>query len=79
MYIKVTDVEYRGQYRLCCTFNDGSVKIIDMSPVLDAPAFRELRDIDKFRQFGFDETVFWANGADIAPEWLYSNGVPSQD
>lgn len=79
MYIKVVDVEYKGQYMLRCTFNDGSVKLIDMTPVLDAPAFRELKDIEKFRQFGFDETVFWANGADIAPEWLYSKGISSEN
>ncbi len=22
-----------------------------------------------------DETIFWANGADIALEWLYNNGI----
>lgn len=75
MYIQVTDVEYGGNYTLKCTFSDGSTKNVDMTPVLDAPAFRELKDIDKFKQFGFDETIFWSNGADIAPEWLYANGV----
>lgn len=75
MYISVTDVEYRGGYTLKCTFSDGTVKTVDMTPVLDAPAYRSLKDIDRFRQFGLDETIFWANGADIAPEWLYHNGV----
>jgi len=68
-------VEYSGGYTLICTFNDGSVKKIDMTPLLDAPAFRELRDLNQFRQFGLDETIFLVNGADIAPEWLYHNGV----
>lgn len=45
-----------------------------MTPVLNAPAYRELKDVEKFRQFDLDETIFWANGADIAPEWLYDNG-----
>lgn len=76
MYLKVTDVEYNGDYSLICTFNDGAVEKVDMTPVLDAPAFQELKDLDLFKQFGLDETIFWGNGADIAPEWLYQNGVP---
>lgn len=76
MYLKVTDVEYNGDYSLICTFNDGAVKKVDMTSVLDAPAFQELKDLDLFKQFGLDETIFWGNGADIAPEWLYQNGVP---
>ena len=54
------------------------VKNVDLTPILSAPAFQELTDIEKFKQFGLDETIFWANGADIAPEWLYSNGVSEQ-
>lgn len=78
MFIFVTDVEYKGNYTLRCTFNDGIVKDVDMSPLLDAPAFKSLRDKSKFMQFGLDDTIFWANGADIAPEWLYSHGVASK-
>ncbi|MFG6427578.1 DUF2442 domain-containing protein [Lepagella muris] len=78
MYLQVTDVEYKGNYVLKCTFNDGVVKNVDLTPILSAPAFQELTDIEKFKQFGLDETIFWANGADIAPEWLYSNGVSEQ-
>lgn len=78
MYIQVTDVEYGGNYTLICTFSDGAVKNVDMTPVLDAPAFKALKDIEQFKQFGLDETIFWANGADIAPEWLYDNGVACQ-
>ncbi|WP_300503433.1 DUF2442 domain-containing protein [uncultured Duncaniella sp.] len=74
MYIQVTDVEYMGDYILRCTFNNGDVKDVDMTPVLDAPAFKALKDKNEFRQFGLDETIFWANGADIAPEWLFSHG-----
>lgn len=59
MHIQATDIEYGGNYTLICTFNDGAVKNVDLSPNLDAPTFRELKDVDKFRQFGLDETIFF--------------------
>lgn len=72
--LKVIDVEYKGGYMLLCTFNTGEKKSVDMSPVLKYPAFEDLKDKDKFLQFGLDGTIFWANGADIAPEYLYEHG-----
>ena len=45
-------------------------------PLLKYPAYWELKDKSNFEQFGLDETIFWANGADIAPEYLFENGVP---
>lgn len=73
--LKVIDVEYRGGYVLLCTFNNGEKKTVDMSPLLKYPAFEELKDENKFVQFGLDGTVFWVNGADIAPEYLYEHGI----
>lgn len=75
MNMKVKDVEYGGEYILICTFSDGVRKYVDMTPVLSYPAYSELRDKDKFKEFGLDGTVFWSNGADIAPEWLYEHGM----
>lgn len=75
MFLTVKDVDYLGNHSLRCTFSTGEVKDVDMTPLLDAPAFRELKDVNQFRRFGLDETIFWENGADIAPEWLYDHGV----
>jgi hypothetical protein len=50
-------------------------KRVDLSPLLKYPAYKELVDKEKFIQFGLHDTIFWANGADIAPEYLYENGV----
>lgn len=75
--IKVNKAEYGGGYSLICTFNDGSKKKVDISSLFHLPIFSELKDISKFMQFGLDPfTVCWDNGADIAPNYLYSNGVP---
>lgn len=75
MILNVTDVSYMGNYTLLCTFNNGESRIVDLTPLLKYPAFEELRDVSKFEQFGLDGTVFWANGADIAPEYLFNNGT----
>lgn len=73
--LKVIDVEYKGGYVLLCTFSTGEKKTVDLTPLLKFPAFEELKDENKFIQFGLDGTIFWANGADIAPEYLYENGI----
>lgn len=62
-------------YTIKCLFNDGTTKLVDLSILLPYPAFQELRDIELFKQFGLDNTIFWNNGADIAPEFLYEHGV----
>lgn len=71
----VTDVKYLGGFLLLCTFNSGVTKQVDMTPLLKYPAYADLKDESHFKQFGLDETIFWSNGADIAPEWLFDNGV----
>ena len=73
--LSITDVEYKGGYILLCTFSTGEKKTVDLTPLLKYPAFEELKDQKKFIQFGLDGTIFWANGADIAPEYLYENGT----
>lgn len=74
-FLTVTKVKYLGAYMLLCTFSTGVVKQVDLSPLLVYPAYKELSDESKFRQFGLDDTIFWANGSDISPEWLYDHGV----
>ncbi len=77
MLLSVTDVEYLGDYTLLCTFSDGARKKVDLTPLLQYPAFKELQDKKQFIRFGLDNTIFWYNGADIAPEYLYENGLPA--
>ena len=77
MILHVTDVEYLCDYTLICSFNNGERRKVDLSPLLDRPAFSELRNPEKFIQFGLLDTILWSNGADIAPEWLLENGIPA--
>jgi len=69
----VTRAEHQGEYFVRVTFNDNSQKTIDFLPWLDGPIFEALRSPRCFRQFFLDGgTIAWPNGADIAPETLYS-------
>jgi hypothetical protein len=75
MLLTITDVEYLGDYSLLCSFNNGERRKVDLTPLLAYPAYADLRDKGNFIQFGLDHTIFWANGADIAPEYLFEHGV----
>ena len=78
--LKVIDVDYIKDYSLLLTFNDGCRKIADLQPFLNGEVFGELLDHSKFIQYGLTGyTIEWANGADLAPEFLYEIGKTEQD
>ena len=69
----VVKAEYRGDYRIHVTFNDGTEKTIDFRGWLNGPIFEPLHDLAYFQRFFVaGSTVSWPNGADIAPETLYA-------
>ena len=78
---EVRAVEHLGGHRLRLTFADGRSGDVDLSerftePV--GPVFEPLVDIDYFRQVVVDEelgTIVWPNGADLAPDVLYSQAL----
>lgn len=73
--LKVTDVEYVKNYELLITFSDGVCKIADLKPYLTGEVFGELLDLEQFVQYELTGyTIEWANGADLAPEFLYDIG-----
>lgn len=69
-------VTANNDFSLDLEFSDGSVKRFDAKPYLDYEVFRELKDLDYFKQvrisFG---TVQWPHEQDISPESLYLEGV----
>lgn len=74
--LRVVDVDYIKDYELLVTFSDGNKKIVDLRPHLVGEVFGELLDKDKFIQYGLTRvTIEWANGADLAPEFLYEIGT----
>jgi hypothetical protein len=74
----VIRAEYRGDYRIHLTFNDGKSATIDFLRWIEGPIFEPLKDPRYFRRFFLDGgTVSWPNGADIAPETLYEEAQSS--
>jgi hypothetical protein len=56
-------------------FNDGTVKEINLEPVLYGGLYKPLRKHDLFSQVTVDDevgTVVWPNGADFEPDLLYA-------
>ena len=75
--LRVIDVDYIKDYELLITFNDHSKKKVDLKPFLTGEVFGELLDKSKFIQYGLTRnTIEWASGADLAPQFLYENGTP---
>ncbi len=69
---KVVSAKANDDFTLDIQFNDGSFKRFDAKPYLDYPVFRELKDLNRFKNikivFG---TVQWENEQDISPDTLY--------
>ena len=74
MYLAVKDVKTIDDYKLILTFEDDSVRIFDMKPLLGKGVFKELKDEKLFKtvKVSFD-SIEWANGIDIDPETLYED------
>jgi hypothetical protein len=73
--VHVTGVEVVRDHRLRLVFEDGTEGEVDFSGCKWHGVFEPLADQAYFRQVELDRelgTIVWPNGADIAPETLYS-------
>lgn len=73
-YPAVTDVRPQKDFSLHITFDNGESGLLDMKPYLDFGIFARIKHPDSFAKVrvSFD-TVEWESGADIDPEFVYSN------
>lgn len=73
--LAINKAEYLKKYTINIEFNNGMGGIVDIEDIIlkDArPIFNELKDLSKFKNFIVDNnTITWANGLDLAPEYLY--------
>lgn len=75
----VTDVKYESGYVLSLTFEDQVVRRIDLRSHLDGEIFEPLKDLRQFATAHLNkdiDTVVWANGADMSPDFLYELSEP---
>ena len=76
MILHIIEAKYLHDYIIWMRFNDGTEGEVDLSGELEGEVFEPLKDINKFQDFKVDpelQTIVWANGADMAPEFLYDN------
>ena len=79
MWTEVLKATYLDNYRILVLFNNGIQKVVDFANIVKRyPVFKPLNDMNLFKQFKVTDTLEWDNGRiDIAPEFLYENGIPA--
>lgn len=73
MLPRVIDARYAGEYRVWLRFADGLSGEVDLASELWGPMFEPLKDKAEFAKLRAEpdfDTIVWANGADLSPEWL---------
>ena len=79
LMLRITDVDYIRDYILSLTFSDGKKKFVDLEPHLTGEVFGKLRNKHLFIQYALTPiTIEWANGADLASEFLYEIGEEAE-
>ena len=74
--LKIVDAEYVEDYILRLTFNNGEVRLMDFSSLMEKGVCRRLRDLDYFKSFTLDPfTVDWNNEIGFAPRFLYERSI----
>ena len=74
MMPRVEIARYKGDYIVYIRFSDGTEGDVDLRNELYGEIFEPLKDRLLFAQVGVHtefHTLFWPNGADFAPEFLY--------
>ncbi len=71
---RVKNVQPIENYQLKLTFDNGEVRIFDVTPYLNSGIFKELRDESFFRRVElFNGTVKWPHDQDFCPDSLYED------
>ena len=58
-------------------FENGEVRVVDLSKHLNGPVFEPLKNLSFFKRFIVNhdiDTIVWPNDADFSPDFLYEIG-----
>jgi hypothetical protein len=76
--LDVISVKTSQDFKLQLEFENGEMRIFDMTPYLDKKPYLHLKTFSMFAQAFVDYgTVVWPNNIDIAPETLYDRSIPA--
>lgn len=74
LLLKITQANYKENYKLDLSFNDGFTGIVDLKNKIftdHRPIFKALQNVEYFKKFAQNRwTIEWNNGVDLAPEFL---------
>ena len=74
--LKIIKAQYVKDYILRLTFNNGEIRLVDFTPLMQKGICTKLQDMVFFRSFTLDPfTVDWNNEIGFAPRYLYERSV----
>jgi len=77
---KVVSAEAKDDFTLTLKFSDRTVREFDVKPYLETGVFKELKDLNYFRDFRIAfGTVQWKNEQDFSPDTLYLESRPVEE
>jgi len=65
----------RPEHTVRIVFADGEVRDVDITPLLDTPAFSPMRERAMFERVAIDEqtgTIMWPGDVDLDPDVIYA-------
>jgi len=72
--LSILKANYKNEYKILLEFNDSKKGEVDLKDFIingKIKPFKELQNIEKFKQFQVDYTLKWNDELDLAPEYLY--------
>lgn len=80
--LSVVSADYKEEYKILVRFNDDRKGEVDLKDFIfngKIKPFRQLQDVEKFRDFKVDYTLKWGDELDLAPEYLYFKAFGDQE